>query len=85
MESVTLLRKRPYSAFSASKDAGIQQTHKQFLRKTKQGRVLKGEFRHCQPADIANTRLQLSASTICARTSPVARFCAKSASRCTMR
>ena len=41
---IVLLRKRPYAATQDGKEnIGIQQTQKQFLRKTKQGRVLKGE------------------------------------------
>ena len=41
---IVLLRKRPYAATQDGKaEIGIQQSQKQFLRKTKQGRVLKGE------------------------------------------
>jgi hypothetical protein len=43
-DGIVLLRKRPYAATLDGK-AGIQQEQKNFLRKTRQGRVQKGQLK----------------------------------------
>lgn len=82
---IVLLRKRPYSTSNGDNAAvtGVQQTSKKFLRKTRQGRVLKGNAsRDRVVLQVLTFRIvQSFANIIFAQISRAARSSARSVNR----